>query len=711
MRLRPSALALILALATCSNVVAQDSLNVSRLGSFNLNWGWGADVVKSGNYIYVADLNTGLQIVNVSNPGFPTQAGQYRDLGGLSGLVGSGNRLYSTHLTAGLVSLFVLDITDPVHPTLVGSLEGVSDGQLRLAEPYLFIGGLQVIDVSNPVAPAVAATISLGAVGVAVEGTFAYVAGDGRLVVLDVSTASQPDSLGSCPIASDHIMSVTARGNCAYVACRDDGLVVVDVSNPSSPLVVGSCLTRDWAMKIVLDGDYAYVADDVAGLSIVDISIPAAPMLLGGYRTTAWAEGITFVEPYVYLSAGWDLLILDPRTPMAPILVGQVGRREIRSLTSSGNYVWAASPGLITTLDFSNPAHPTEIARSEFEGEPDWLCVSNGHLFASTYGSTHGELIAMNVTNPASPTVDTVLALPYEIEGMKVEGDYLYYVCPGENFAHNLVVLDVSDPASPVVAGTCVVASWYQDMAVSGGFVYLLTSNLEIFDATVPAAVHRVLQDLANDGCYIAVEGSMMVIRSCSHDTLAIYDMGDRSAPLLTAAIANDGDGNIAMTNSYLYCSARRDSTLEILNLRSPAEPALAGYYRPEGWYNAFSKIAVRDDTLCAWYGNDVRVLRFQASGSTDIRTALTNDFNLTSAYPNPFNGMTRISFNLPAANRINLSVFDVLGRRVRTVAEGWFQAGNHGVVFDAGPLPSGTYLITLSTKERHAVQKLVLIR
>jgi hypothetical protein len=81
------------------------------------------------------------------------------------------------------------------------------------------------------------------------------------------------------------------------------------------------------------------------------------------------------------------------------------------------------------------------------------------------------------------------------------------------------------------------------------------------------------------------------------------------------------------------------------------------------------------------------------------------------SLFPNPFNSATRISFNLPAANRIKLSVFDVLGRRVATVAEGWFEAGNHGVLFQSDGLPSGVYVARLDWKERHVSQKLVLVR
>jgi hypothetical protein len=57
--------------------------------------------------------------------------------------------------------------------------------------------------------------------------------------------------------------------------------------------------------------------------------------------------------------------------------------------------------------------------------------------------------------------------------------------------------------------------------------------------------------------------------------------------------------------------------------------------------------------------------------------------FGLRPNYPNPFNGRTEISFDLPIASDVNLRIFDIAGRMVRTQNMADLAAGNHSIVWD----------------------------
>jgi hypothetical protein len=81
------------------------------------------------------------------------------------------------------------------------------------------------------------------------------------------------------------------------------------------------------------------------------------------------------------------------------------------------------------------------------------------------------------------------------------------------------------------------------------------------------------------------------------------------------------------------------------------------------------------------------------------------------SAYPNPFNPVTELSFTLPAAGRVKLTVFDLTGREVRTLANGVFTSGWHSVSFDARDLPSGIYFARISTERLMQTRKIVLLK
>lgn len=106
-------------------------------------------------------------------------------------------------------------------------------------------------------------------------------------------------------------------------------------------------------------------------------------------------------------------------------------------------------------------------------------------------------------------------------------------------------------------------------------------------------------------------------------------------------------------------------------------------------------------------------------SSSPEPPTVVSNDetpelpaaVRLHQNYPNPFNPSTTIQYSLDQASDVDLSVFDVNGRRVATLVSGTSAPGTHEVIFDAGGLPSGLYLYRLQAAGQSATRKLMLIK
>ncbi|MDZ7316997.1 MAG: T9SS type A sorting domain-containing protein, partial [candidate division KSB1 bacterium] len=79
--------------------------------------------------------------------------------------------------------------------------------------------------------------------------------------------------------------------------------------------------------------------------------------------------------------------------------------------------------------------------------------------------------------------------------------------------------------------------------------------------------------------------------------------------------------------------------------------------------------------------------------------------------YPNPFNPITTISYNLPQAAMVNLAVFDLNGRQVAQLIDHRQAAGSYEIRFDASQLPSGTYFCRLIAGERVDTHKMLLLK
>jgi hypothetical protein len=110
----------------------------------------------------------------------------------------------------------------------------------------------------------------------------------------------------------------------------------------------------------------------------------------------------------------------------------------------------------------------------------------------------------------------------------------------------------------------------------------------------------------------------------------------------------------------------------------------------------------------------DTSSTRLAKSASHEV---LPQAFFLHSNYPNPFNPSTEIRFDLPDAGNVSLVVYDVLGREVAELANGYSQAGYHSRTWNATDQASGVYFarFSVTNAERRLayskVNKLVLMK
>ncbi|RME24643.1 MAG: T9SS C-terminal target domain-containing protein, partial [Candidatus Zixiibacteriota bacterium] len=85
--------------------------------------------------------------------------------------------------------------------------------------------------------------------------------------------------------------------------------------------------------------------------------------------------------------------------------------------------------------------------------------------------------------------------------------------------------------------------------------------------------------------------------------------------------------------------------------------------------------------------------------------------------HPNPFNPSTQISFNLPQAGSVNLTIYNMLGQKVRTlIADDFLSAGEHTVTWDGSNadgrhVASGIYLYRLTTEAETLTRKMLLAK
>lgn len=89
----------------------------------------------------------------------------------------------------------------------------------------------------------------------------------------------------------------------------------------------------------------------------------------------------------------------------------------------------------------------------------------------------------------------------------------------------------------------------------------------------------------------------------------------------------------------------------------------------------------------------------------------LPDQFILLQNYPNPFNPATKIEFGLPDKSQVQITVYNITGELITTLANGEYPAGYHEVTLDASHLASGIYLYRIKAGEFVRTRKMMVLK
>jgi hypothetical protein len=129
-------------------------------------------------------------------------------------------------------------------------------------------------------------------------------------------------------------------------------------------------------------------------------------------------------------------------------------------------------------------------------------------------------------------------------------------------------------------------------------------------------------------------------------------------------------------------------------------------------------EVIANEDSLNAGIDNILsRALReLMRTGVSSSGGKVPAIFALAQNYPNPFNPETVISYQLPVASEVRLTIFNALGQEIRTLVNGRQSPGQKSVVWDGKndrgqAVNSGIYFYTLKAGERVQTKKMLLMR
>ncbi len=540
--------------------------NLNDTGSRELGGAFGVAVFKIGDNTYAAVSSyndDGLQIVDVTNPASPVAVGRLADGALLFGARyvdtftitdGSGINTYAVvtiEHSDGEGGLQLVDITDPTMPTAAGRLltDGSSLFNLPEGVTVFKIGqstyaavasddsdGIQIVDVSDPAAPAVAGHLRDG--------------GDLKLA-------------GSWDV---DVFTINGR-TYAAVASNRDGLQLMRLEDSTPPAFESATLDRYAGTMTVTFSEAIDVSEtDLSMLYVSDDGQTNAVSLAGADfdDTAADSETIWLILTPAQLAA-----IVPMDTPQLDIAAGAAS-------DLSENLIDAAADNPITTASPDSPIPSGRLAHDstlllDFPRGMDTFRIGEDIYAAVTYnGGTNSGLQTINVTDPASPTAvgkiksrtaffgDTpiFLSTAQEVDIFTIGNNTYAAVVAFRSEA--LQIINVTDPSSLVEAG---------HLSNSG-------SDVRLSGAT-------------DVGIFTIGSSTYAAVASFSDNTLQIVNVTDPDNPAAAGQLTDTDDlllnqaSDVAIftigSSTYAAVTSSFDDGLQIVNVTDPDDPVAAG--------------------------------------------------------------------------------------------------------------------------------------
>lgn len=125
-----------------------------------------------------------------------------------------------------------------------------------------------------------------------------------------------------------------------------------------------------------------------------------------------------------------------------------------------------------------------------------------------------------------------------------------------------------------------------------------------------------------------------------------------------------------------------------------------------------FSDLIFVDSCKGFAVGRNGVIFKYDIDNPVSVRNEGTPvKFYLAQNYPNPFNPSTKISYILDRGGDIKIAVYDILGRKVCTLTDGYCSAGEHSVIFTGEGLPSGNYFYIITGEGFFEAKKMLLLK
>ena len=519
-----------------------------------------------GTLAYCA-MQNGLMILDISdhsNPIFVSWL--YLAEGHATDLEVRGNRVYITEWNGGsmvdvLGKLYIIDVSNPETPGLIGSYTAPASAYgLDVVDSLAFVSygiysdkmGLLILNVNNPGNISLVIDIPLEAEGmkVRVRGNYAYVIGGGSVWTIDITNPANANVASrfftgyypvSLNLGDDDTLLYIGDGDIMWPA-YSSAFTVLNVADPENPSVIGRFPLTGSVGDIKVSDSIAFVGNGKRGLKVFNITDPTNPDSIGYYDVPAFT-GPLFVEDNMLLLADYGIQSMD------------VESKKTYKKQSTTELM----PGDLLILNVSDPASPTLEGYYSMPGLTGQVIVSGDYAYTLNGHGDRSDVWSMDISGSGDPVIVGCYEAPWGLEE-GVIADSLLYVTAGNQ---GLKILNLSDPANLTLLGQTDSGIGALDVKVRDNLAYVVgNQKLRIFNVINPLSPElmgwtSIIGDGINDAFRVALFNNYAyVVNGPYSDSGTVVDISDSENPYKVGRFYNyEVHSEVIVYDNWLYAA------------------------------------------------------------------------------------------------------------------------------------------------------------
>ena len=664
-----------------------------------------------GDNLFLLELDK-ITILNVSNPAFPELISETYINSQAQDIVVQDDIAF----IGGLNRIDLFDISDLENLLPLSTIQIYGCVSISVDNEKLYAacgqGGIYFIDVSNPQSPIIEAHYGeyWRSILIDVVWPAAYVDNyENAINIFNIEDINNIELVGVIPSYSDHFI---INENKMYTNAEQNHINVFDLSNPLEPIQLTSL--EGVGCPLTVEDNVLYTRGNGIDAFHIDENFELSP--LGMYDSWAIVEGFEVSDGIAFDITLWEgLQILDISDPIEENCIGSCELFNINEIPIHPadiilyenaiylNYESNEMAGIIDISNFENPIY------QQFPNQDDQLVsftLWNDVLFAKDWYN----IFTYDLSNPFEPqlletfeciqgsnmllTMDDIL-IEFDYSEIKLysinnsvqiseiglyndvgyktafeaNNGFIYYAI----YQEGIKIIDIENPER---IDFYPIEEFIGGMKINDNILYVSSENeILLLDITDPTSIEFVTSIQPHeDSEFIApviIDGNDLIIADTSWNEVSVYDISVPTIPTLVES----------------YSGSR-----EIREMLLIDEFLLTGNNR-----SGFAIITL--DGLLDSNENEI-----------------VSNFSSLNNYPNPFNPTTTINFSIQSNTKVNLSIYNIKGQRIKTLINSNYEKGNHFVNWNGfdemgNSVSSGIYLYKLKTQDDQKTNRMLLLK